>query len=261
MLYSGIPATVLLEREIFFYNATYVVPTTTRKGNGQLEPIPTPTFSSLEWPIPDRASVAFFIQRLELDIQNAMKCTYGSHRATIASFMPLHLFVYLFRGAGVVHRTPTMWIAKGESDLSQFLPRTWSCKIVQHNGDLVRCCVVEEKVVARYRISKQQLSIAFPYRHWKRTGGEWDALDSDIISSEQVELHICLPSGEVQEVEVNESWSLADLREYVALHFGWKSEFTFLVDGVAIRKRKERFFLCREIHFPRCIYIKSPGPL
>lgn len=61
-------------------------------------------------------------------------------------YMSLHLFVYLFH-AREVHRTPIMWIAKGERALSQFLSQTWKYKVVHHNGDTIGCCVMEEKVV------------------------------------------------------------------------------------------------------------------
>lgn len=259
LLYAGVSSSELLERGIFFYGATYIVPTSSR-AYGKLELTPTPTFGSPEWPIPDNASVAFTSRRIEIDIQHAMKCTYGSHRATVTTFMPLHMFVFLFR-AGEVHRTPTMWIAKGEASLSRFLSRTWNAKVVQHNGDTIRCCVVEEKLVVRYHIGKQQLSIVFPYRRWRRTSEGWDALDSDVVNSEQVELHVCEQGGDVQDVAVNDNWSLANLREYVGMRFGWKGDFIFVVDGIAMRKRKESSFLCREIHFPRCITIQHANPL
>lgn len=207
MIYSGWPATDLLARDILFYGHTYMVPTTAN-GWGKLVPAPAPSLTSPDWPIPDTTSVALASGRIESDLKNAMKCTYGSHRATIVCFMPIHLFVHLFR-AGDAHRTPTMWIAKGEGALCHFLSPTWDSKVVHHNGDTIKCGVIKDNILVRYHIAKQQLSIVFPYRRWKLTRGEWDALDSDATSREQVELHVSMQDKEVQNVSVvNEDWSL-----------------------------------------------------
>lgn len=190
LLYSGCAASELVERSIFFFDAEYVVPTS-RNGCGTLRAISSPTLMvDDDWPTPDNTSIALTGRRIESDVFNAMKCTYGSHRATLTSFMPLHLFVFLFR-VGHVHRTPTMWIAKGGTAMDAFLPPAWDCKIVQHNGDSIKCMVVKEKIIVRYHIAKQQLSIIFPYRRWKQTRGDWQALDSDIIDMEQVDVHVC----------------------------------------------------------------------
>ena len=255
LVYAGVSASELLDRQIFFYGETYIVPTS-RSGWGKVEPIPTPSFVSPEWQIPDKVSVEFTSRRVAFDIQNAMKCTYGSHRATLAMFLPLNMFVHLFH-ACEVHRTPTMWIAKGESALSQFLPSTWNSKVVQHNGDTIRCCVVEESIVVRYHIGKQQLSISFAYRRWKQNASQWEPLDSDLTNTEQVELHVCMQGDEVQDLAVNDNWSLANLREYLLLRLGLKTDYNFVVDGISVWKHKESTILCREIHFPRCIYIKQ----
>ena len=63
--------------------------------------------------------------------------------------------------------------------------------------------LVVEKVVVRYHIAKQQLSIVFPYRRWKHTRGEWEALDSDMVNIDQVELHVCMRDDVVWDVVVN----------------------------------------------------------
>ena len=254
LIYHGVSASELLEQDIFFYDREYIVPTS-RNGWGKLEPLPTPTISSPDWQIPDKVSVGLTCRRIAFDILNAMKCTYGSHRASIGMHLPLNMFVHLFH-RWEVHRTPTMWIAKGEGALSQCLPRTWNSKVVQHNGDTIRCCVVEEKVVVRYHIGRQQLTISFPYRRWKQSAGQWDPLDSDLTNTEQVELHVCMESDEVHDFVVNDNWSLANLREYLVLRIGLQGDYTFVVDNILVRKRKESSLLCREIHFPRCIFVK-----
>lgn len=149
-----------------------------------------------------------------------------------------------------------MWIAKGEGALCHFLSPTWDSKVVHHNGDTIKCGVIKDKILVRYHIAKQQLSIVFPYRRWKLTRGEWDALDSDATSTEQVELHVSMQDKDVQNIAVNEDWSLANLREYLALRFGLKGDFSFVINGIAVRRRKERSLFCTEINFPYYINVK-----
>ena len=257
LIYSGCPAVDLLARNIFFYEHTYVVPTTAN-GWGQLVPTQAPSLTCPDWPLPDTTSVALAINRIETDVKCAMKCTYGSHRATITSYMPIHLFVFFFR-ASEVHRTPTMWIAKGEGALRHLLTPSWDSKVVQHNGDTIKCSVVLDKLVLRYHIAKQQLSIVFLYRRWKLTGGAWEALNSDTTYVEQVELHVCMQDKEEQTIAVNEDWSLSNLREYLALRLEVKADFSLVVNGLAVRRRKERNFFCKDISAPHHMVVKLPS--
>ena len=74
---------------------------------------------------------------------------WGSHRATLSSFMPFHLFAFLFKDTKV-HRTPTMWIAKGGVAMNAFLPPSRDLKVVQHQGDRIKCMVVTKKMVIQY---------------------------------------------------------------------------------------------------------------
>ena len=45
LVYAGVSASELLDRQIFFYGETYIVPTS-RSGWGKVEPIPTSSFVS-----------------------------------------------------------------------------------------------------------------------------------------------------------------------------------------------------------------------
>lgn len=153
MIYARCLAAELLARNILFYEHTYIVLTTTN-GWGKLVPTSAPPLTSPQWPIPDTSSVALTSSRIRKNVQNAMKCTYGSHRATITCYMPIHIFVH-FLHASDTHCTPTMWISKGKEALSHFLSPAWDSKIVQHNGDTIKCSVMVEKVVVRYHIVKQ----------------------------------------------------------------------------------------------------------
>ena len=103
---------------------------------------------------------------------------------------------------------------------------------------------------------KGQDSCAVPYskatfvNHVSLQAVEGEALDSEETSIEQVELHIFMQNKEEQIINVNEDWSLANLREYLALRFGLKGNFSFVINGISIHKRKERSIFCKENTFP-----------
>ena len=218
LLYAGCSANELAANEVFFYDATYEVPRGT--GYGNLIPMSAPTVDSLEWPIRDALLVASFRRKIECDVKSAMKCTYGSHRATLTWFVPIHMFVSLFKIADP-RRTPTMWIAEGVRALQHFLPHGWDTKVVLHQDDTIKCAVISDKVIVRYHISKQQLSMVYPYRRWKYTNGEWQPLDSDVMPDEQVDLHLKLTEEEKHHITaVNADWSRADFHEYIACDLG-----------------------------------------
>ena len=154
-------------------------------------PIEAPTLASIEWPLVDNYTLVAFKRRIEVDVHAAMKCTYGSHKDTISWFVPLHLFVYIYHSAKV-HQIPTMCISKGDGALNSFLAERWETKVVQHQGDTIKCSVIGEKIISRYCIAKHTLSMVFSYTRWKLTSNIWEALDSDIVCREQVELQVCV---------------------------------------------------------------------
>ena len=81
-------------------------------------------------------------------------------------------------------------------------------------------------------------------------------MDSDANSKEQVVLHISIQGEDVEDVTVNDDWSLASLRDYLILRFSLTGDFDLLINGKVLRKRQEKIFLCREITFPGCVAIK-----
>ena len=115
-----------------FFDAKYIVPMS-RDSFGTLWDLPTPSLTDLDC---DSTLVALTKCQIEIDVCNAMKWTYGSHRATLTSFMPLHLFAFLFKDVEV-HCTPTMWIAKGGATMNAFLPPSWDLKVSQHQGETI----------------------------------------------------------------------------------------------------------------------------
>ena len=68
--------------------------------------------------------------------------------------------------------------------------------------------------------------------------------------------HIYTQNKEEQIIAVNEGRSLANLHEYLALRFGLKGDFSFVINGISIRKRKERSIFCKEITFPQYIHVE-----
>ena len=197
--------------------------------------------------MPDNALIAATKRRMEVDVHAAMKCTYGSHKATVTWFVPLHVFVHVFRLQSI-HRTPTMWICKGDGALNSFLAAGWETKVVIHQGDKIKCSVIGELLVFRYHIAKQSLSMAFSYRRWKQTRGVWEALDSDVSVQEAIELQIFLSDDVVHDISVNNDWHLGHLREYLNLRYTLPNAYHFVVNGKIICPVKKRVFFVRPLH-------------
>ena len=231
LIYFGCLSSELVSRGIFFFSHTYVTPR--RDGYGNLTPIQSPSLDSLEWPMPDNALIVATKRRMEVDVHAAMKCTYGSHKATVTWFVPLHVFVHVFRLQSI-HRIPTMWICKGDGALNSFLAAVWETKVVIHQGDKIKCSVIGELLVFRYHIAKQSLSMVFSYRRWKQTRGVWEALDSDVSVQEAIELQIFLSDNVVHDNAINNNWNLGHLCEYLNLRYTLPNAYHFVVNGKII---------------------------
>lgn len=255
LLYPTETGSELVNRGVFFFSSTYIVPQ--RKGSGTLEPIPLPGLTSTEWPLPDPTTMESFQRRIFHDIQSSLKPTYGSHRTTVSLFMPLHVFIAIFKMA-TFHRTPTMWISKdGAFDaLKNFLKGDWCTKIGEHHADIIKCSAIMSNARCRYQIGKQNLTLVYPTRRWKRTHGEWEALDSDLNAREAVELHIEVHPGEEHTVVVNDDWTFANLRERIVMRFNLRGEFKFLIDNRPMRHRTEKDTLCMSLDPPRILSIR-----
>ena len=189
LIYSRCLASEPQAQHVFFYENTYIVPK--RNTCGDLVPIGKPTLTSMDWPTPNNTTLFSIKRRIMADVQAAMKCTYGSHRATVAWFLHVHIFVFIFRSQEV-HRTPTMWVCKGSAAQNDFLPADWDTKIVQHQHDTIKCNIVTNKVVTQYHIGRQMLTMVFPYGRWKQTCGLWEALDLNVIAHGVLDLQIFL---------------------------------------------------------------------
>ena len=253
LLYAGYSGSKLATRKIFFFNANYVLPR--RDGYGKLVPIEAPTLASIEWPLPDNCTSVTFKRRIEVDVQATMKCTYGSHKATISWFVPLHIFVYIYHSTKI-HQTPTMWISKGDRALNSFLAEWWEKKLVQHQGYTIKCSAISEKLISRYYIAKETLSMVFSYKRWKQTSNIWEALDSNIVCREQVELQVCVHVGDLHEINVNDDWHLGDVREYLALRYSLKNEYTFVIDNNVVHRQKEKTMFRKDLIFPWYIVLR-----
>lgn len=172
-------------------------------------------------------------------------------------FMPLHVFIAIFKTAAL-HRTPTMWISKdGAFDaLNNFLKGDWCTKIGEHHTDIIKCSAVMTKVKCRYQIGKQNLTLVYPTRRWKRTHGEWEALDSDLQAREEVELHIEVHPGEEHTIVVNDDWNFANLRERLVMRFNLRGQFKFVIEGRPMRYRSENLTLCISLDSPRVLSLR-----
>ena len=69
-------------------------------------------------------------------------------------------------------------------------------------------------------------------------------------------MHVCR-QDDVWDVVVNDDWNMANLREFLGLRLALTSDFSFVIDNSLLHKRKEGFYLCKSIPFPRCIHIKQ----
>ena len=158
-----------------------------------------------------------FQRRMVHDIQSSLKPTYGSHNITMSLFMPLHMFIAIFKRS-TLHHTPTMWISKdGTFDaLNKFLKGDWTTKVGEHH---IKSSAIMSKARCRYHIDKPNLTLVYPTRRWKRSHGEWEALDSNLNVREEVELHIEVHPREEHMIVVNDDWSFSHLREHNVMQF------------------------------------------
>ena len=255
LLYPTETGSDLTNRGVFFFSSTYIVPQ--RVGSGALEPIPLPGMTSPDWPLPDPTTMESFQCRLVHDIQSSLKPTYGSHNTTVSLFMPLHMFIAIFKTA-TLHRTPTMWISKdGTFDaLNRFLKGDWTTKVGEHQGDIIKSSAIMSRARCRYQIGKQNLTLVYPTRRWKRSHGEWEALDSDLNAREEVELHIEVHPGEEHTIVVNDDWSFSHLRERIVMQFNLRVQFKFVIGNRVIRHRSEKHTLCTSLDPPRILSLR-----
>jgi hypothetical protein len=231
LTYKDYNAARLVREGVFFYDHLYKVPL--RGKFGSLEEISIPPFSSVEWPQPDLETVEACRLKIVKDIEQCMKFTFGSRRVYMSLAMPMHVFAKAFQSTSI-HHTKTMWVCKDIpcSVLDDFLQIGWDLREGNHNGDIIRCQVVNEHTVLRYHISKGTLSISFIYRRWKYRQGKWEPLESDTEIMEQHEVALHTDDGEVYHVNVWEGWTLRNVRETIELMFQHiNKDFHFLLDG------------------------------
>ena len=75
-------------------------------------------------------------------------------------------------------------------------------------------------------------------------------------NAEQVDVQIC-NEDDVWDVTVNAEWTMSNLRVYLGLKFDLKGDFTFVVDSLAVHRRKENSFFCKSLPFSQLIQIKQ----
>lgn len=54
-------------------------------------------------------------------------------------------------------------------------------------------------------------------------------------------------------------WHLGDVREYLALRYSLKDEYSFVIDNNVVRRRKEKSMFCKDLIFLQYIDLQH-GP-
>lgn len=229
---------------LYVYYANYIVPS--RVGAyGEIEHLPIPCLTSLNWEIPDKATLTSFKSKLANDIQKAMTPGRISRRIKITWFIPLHVFVASFRMLQL-QRTKTMWLNRRlpESDLESVLGDMWKSKETVHLGDIISCRASPNSLALSYHIPRQSLVLGFDYRRWRRYIGSWVPLDSE-ENCPEFELEIKVqPFEDSRKLIVNANWTLKDIRDTLEFLDSLTSDHRFKLDGISIGRRVEKTISC-----------------
>ena len=240
IMYPNEPPSFFSTNGLFVYFAEYTVPS--REGDyGELNDLPVPCLNSLDWRVPDQATISSFKAKLSDDIQKAMTPGRISRRIRIQWFIPIHVFVACFRSMEL-QRTKTMWLNRrlNEDDLDSVLGDVWKAKESFHLGDTIRCKASPNSISVSYQIHRQSLVLGYDYRRWKRRLGNWMPLDSEENCPEfELEIKV-VPFEEPRKLIVNANWTLKDIRESLEFLDDTTSAYRFKVDGVTIRTRAEK---------------------
>lgn len=248
----------LLHDGIFFYNALYVTQTPGTQF-GRVEPIPLPSFNSTDWPLPDMSTTEAFRARLRLDFQNAMRPTTGSSQTHLSWFMPICVFIDLFAAAHTFQRTPTMWIFKEVSDqlCQSLMDGGWDSKVT-FGADVIKCMVAKPSLIFRFHIARSTLYARFVYNRQRRVSlSEWVDLDQH-MPTVMVTVR-CEMEDRQYDLEVGLTWSLADIRQEVAVQFGMEENTIYclwIVDGrtdIKINPRNEKRHTTVDIMPPKVL--------
>lgn len=244
VMYANKPPTFFKTMELFVYFAEYHVPT--KDGShGHLQDLPIPAIRSLEWEVPDAATLSSFRYKIKDDILKAMTPGRISRRIKIQWFIPLHVFVDVFKSMDL-QRTKTMWLNRRLSscELDNHIDEGWNIKETQHIGDIISCRVNPNSLSLSYQISRQSLVIGYDYRRWRRKIGSWVPLDSEETCPE-FELEVKVHSlREPRMLIVTSNWSLQDVRESLEYLDETTPEYKFKVNGSVVSIRLEKTISC-----------------
>lgn len=258
VMYPNEPASFFNKNGLFVYFAKYHVPS--REGDyGMLEYIPVPCLSSIDWRVPDQATISSFKAKLSEDIQKAMTPGRISRRIRIQWFFPIHVFAACFKSMEL-HKTKTMWLNRrlpeGEMDL--VLGDVWKVKESFHLGDIIRCKASPNSLSISYQITRQSLVLGYDYRRWKKRLDTWVPLDSEENCPEfELEVKVA-PFEEPRKLVVNANWTLKDVRESLEFLEETTSAYRFKVDGATVRSRVEKDTSCITCLPPKVVKF---GPL
>ena len=212
--FSQTPTSKLLQDRIFFFSHSYQVPKTS-EGYGKLEAIETPSFHSLEWPVPDDWSLLSFKQNMVSNIQASLKFAKASRSVGLSWYCPIHVFVHLFRTLPIKPK-PTMFLCKDVTYeiLDTLLGEGWGVVEGVHDGDTYRCNVGKSGISLRYLKNRATLYIRYFYERWMYKRGNWVPLQVTQADVEAFDVVITMPDDVPESVHVTNQWTLANIREH-----------------------------------------------
>ena len=163
----------LAQGRIFFYSHTYIIPRHDG-GYGKLEPIPSPSLQSSEWPKPDVWSVMALKHKIVSDIHASLKFGKASRSVGLSWCCPIHVFVHMFCTFPFT-QAPTMFVCKevDHEALDFLLGDKWDSVEGMHDGDIYRCNIAHSRISLRYLKLRTTLYIRFHYERWMKKRSKW----------------------------------------------------------------------------------------
>ena len=216
MLHGKTPSD-LVQGRFFLYSHTYIIPRHDG-GYGKLEPIPSPSLQSSEWPEPDVWSLMALKHKIVLDIQSSLKYGKASRSVGLSWCCPIHVFVHMFRTMPFT-QSPTMFVCKEIvfEALDSLLGEKWNIVEGVHDGDFYRCKVAQSGISLRYLKLRNTLYIRFHYERWMKKGSKWIPLQVSEDVVEHFNITITMSNGITEIVRASKHWSLANVREHLKI--------------------------------------------
>ena len=246
-IYKDQKGTSLAESGIFFYDHHYQVPTSLR-GYGSLTELPLPGFESKNWDVPSLTILQSFKAKIYNEVQKCLKTNIASKQSRVSVFLPLEVFVYLFKQQ-TIRTAKTMFSITGQNkSMLQFLKTGWDEKTT----DNVQCRIDDDTVQCKYMIGNQNFILLFHYSRWHKVNGKNVALDQendDQQDNQIIEIDICMGGEILCMIKLREQNTLRQLRMDIQTEGELSSDnFQFLINQQRVAKRRENTIKCIDLH-------------